>query len=399
MDNRLQKEGLLPLSGRRVVEFTVHWAGPMCGVMLADMGAEVIKIENPALPDASRRFEPFADDKRGINRSGYFALLNRGKKDCALDLKQPENIALIKKLIGTTDIVIQNFAPRVLESLGLGYAALKEVKPDLIMISLSGFGATGLDKDCLALGQVVEAYSGVNSVMGYAGKPPLGCGTVIPDQISATTAAFAALAALHYRDLTGEGQHIDISEVESLIACMPEYVMEFTMNGRNPVPQGNHDSAMAPHGCYRCRGKDDWVAIAVKDDFVWKNLCRVMDAAELADDVRFRDGLCRLQNQEELDMIISRWTAGQNKMDVMTRLQKAGVACAPVYSGEELFKDAHLRAREFFVEIEHPEAGKRELLGLFAKLSDTPGRVRGRDPLFGEHNDWLRHEFRNSKGV
>ncbi len=389
----MKKAGSLPLDGIRVVEFTLHWAGPTCGMMLSDMGAEVIKIENPALPDASRRYEPFAEGKRGLNRSGYFALLNRGKKDCVFDLKQPENVEAVKRLIGITDIVIENYAPRVLDSLGLGYSVLKEVKPDLIMISLSGYGATGPDKDCLAFGQVLEAYSGLNSLIGYPDSPPLGCGTVISDQTSATSAAFAALAALRYRDATGEGQHIDISEVEALLTCMPEAIMEFTMNGRIPLPRGNRDEVMAPHGCYRCQGEDKWVAIAVENDDEWKDICLIMGKPELIDDERFQDRLCRLKNQDELDKIITEWTIGHTHIEVMKQLQKVNIASGSVYSGEELYNDPHLRAREFFVEINHPEVGKRELPGVFAKLSETPGAIRGPDPLLGEHNDWLLNEL------
>ena len=389
----MKKVKLLPLEGRRVVEFTLHWAGPTCGAMLSAMGAEVIKIENPSLPDASRRYGSFAEEKPGLNRSGYFALLNRGKKDCVLDLKQPENVEAVKRLIRISDIVVENFAPRVLNSLGLGYSALKEVKPDLIMISLSGYGATGPDRDAIALGQVLEAYSGLNSLIGYPDSPPLGCGTIISDQISATMATFAALAALHHRDLTGDGQHIDISEVETLLACMPEAIMEFTMNGRIPLSKGNRDDIMAPHGCYRCRGEDKWIAIAVENDDEWKDLCLVMGKPGLIDDERFQDGFCRLKNQGELDKIIAEWTGGQTHADVMKQLQKVNIASGPVYSGEELYKDPHLRAREFFVEIEHPEVGKRELPGLFAKLSETPGAIRGLDPLLGEHNDWVLNEL------
>lgn len=389
----MKKAGSLPLGGIRVVEFTLHWAGPTCGMMLSDMGAEVIKIENPALPDASRRYEPFAEGERGLNRSGYFALLNRGKRDCLLNLKQPENVEAVKRLIRISDIVLENYAPRVLDSLGLGYSVLKEIKPDLIMISLSGYGATGPEKDSIAFGQVLEAYSGLNSLIGYPDSPPLGCGTVISDQTSATLAAFAALAALHYRDLTGEGQHIDMSEVEALLTCMPEAVMEFTMNGRIPLPQGNRDDVMAPHGCYRCQGEDKWVAIAVETDEEWKDLCLVMGKPELTNDERFQDGFCRLKNQDELDNIIIEWTSGQSPADVMTQLQKVNIASAPVYGGEELYNDPHLRAREFFVEINHPEVGKRELPGVFAKLSETPGEIRGSDPLLGEHTDWVLHEL------
>jgi len=388
----MKKASSLPLAGIRVIDFSRAWAGPVCTMMLADMGAEVIKVENPAQPDGPRYHPPFAEgEEDSLNRSGYFAFFNRGKKDCLLDLKQPEGLEAVKRLIKISDIVIENFAPRVMDSLGLGYSVLKEIKPDLIMISLSGYGATGPDRDSLAYGPTLEAYAGLSTLMGYPGDPPHQCGPQISDHTSATSGALAALVALHHRDLTGEGQHVDISEMETLLACMPEAIMEFTMNERIPQRQGNKDDVMAPHGCYQCQGEDKWIAIG--SDSEWKNLCRVMGRPELITDERFEDGFCRLQNQDELDQIISLWTSQQTAIKVMTKLQKLNIAAGPVYSGEEIYKDPHLRARGFFVEIDHPEVGKRELPGLFAKLSQTPGAIRGPDPLFGEHTDWVLNEL------
>jgi len=332
----------LPLEGIRVVEVTTAWVGPECGMMLSEMGAEVIKIENPARPDWWRINPPFAEGKPGLNRSGLFAVLNRGKKSCVLDLKQPDGVEATKRLVRISDIVIENFSPRVMDSLGLGYSVLKEIKPDLIMISASGYGATGPDKDCVAYGPVLEAYAALSSLIGYPDGPPQGCGFAISDHIGAISAALAALVALHHRDLTGEGQHVDISEVETLLACMPEAIMEYTMNGRIPLPQGNRDHAMAPHGCYPCQGEDKWVAIAVGSDSEWENLCIVMGKPELVNDERFCDVFSRLENQDELDKIIIEWTSGQTHIDIMKQLQKVNIASGPVYSAEELYKDPHL---------------------------------------------------------
>ena len=383
----------LPLEGTRVIEFTTAWVGPGCGLMLAEMGAEVIKIDNPTLPDLHRRIPPFAEGKPGLNRGGWFAVYNRGKKECILDLKQPEGVETAKRLVKISDIVVTNFAPRVMDNLGLGYSVLKEVKPDLVMVSASGYGATGPDKDSLAYGAILEAYAGMDSLIGYPGGPPQGCGLPISDHTAATLSAFAVLAALHYRDLTGEGQFIDLSEVEGLLACMPEAIMEFTMNGRLPQAKGNRDDVMAPHGCYRCQGEDKWVAIAVSNDDEWKALCQAMGKSELVTDERFENGANRLQNQDDLDKIISGWTAKQTPIDVMTELQKVNVAATPVYNAEEVYGDPHLRARGVFVALEQPETGERELPGVFAKLSMTPGAVRGREPLLGEHTDWVLKEL------
>ena len=394
----MDKESPLPLEGIRVIDFTTSWAGPICTMMLADMGAEVIKIENPAQPDAGRLFPPFAEEEQGETRSGFFEFFNRGKKGCLLDLKVPEGVEAIKRLVKISDVVVENFSPRVMDSLGLGYSVLQEIKPDIIMVSLSGYGATGSDRDCLAYGQVIEAYAGLNSLIGYPGGPPQGCGPTITDHTSGTQGAFAALTALHYRDATGEGQHIDISEVESLLPCIPEAIMEYSMNGRVPLPQGNRDDDMAPHGCYRCQGDDEWVAIAISTDSEWKDLCHAIGRTELATDVRFKDVSCRLQHQDEIDEILNEWTSRQTAMDVMKQLQRMAIAAAPVYGGGGIFTDPHLRAREFIAEINHPDVGKREIPGVFAKLSRTPGKVKRHSPLLGEHTDWVLHELLGSDG-
>jgi len=389
----MEKTKRQPLEGIRVVEFTTSWVGPGGGMLLCEMGAEVIKIENPTVPDYWRRAVPAYYRGEGLNRSGIFAIINRGKKSCVLDLKQAKNVEAIKRLIKISDIVITNFAPRVMDNLGLGYSVLSEIKPDLIMISASGYGATGPDKDCVAFGVCLEPYAGLSSLIGYPGGPPLPCGTTLSDMAGQIAVAFAALVALHNRELEGEGQYIDISEVENLIACMPEAILEFSMNKREPKPHGNEDELMVPHGCYRCKGEDKWAAIAIKNDSEWKNLCLAMGKPELIEDERFKDGFVRKKNQSELNQVISEWTKGQDSISVMEKLQKVGVACGPVYSGEEIYNDPHLKAREFFVEHTHPEIGKKELPGIFAKLSETPGHIKGPDPLFGEHTDWVINEL------
>jgi len=388
----MREKRSLPLDTIRIIDITTTWAGPVCTAMLADMGAEVIKIENPSRPDPSRRWIPYAEGQSGLDRSGYFAVFNRGKKDCILDLKQPQNVETVKNLVKTSDILVENYSPTVMDKLGLGYSVLKEIKPNLIMVSLSGYGATGPDRNAIAYGTILEAFTGLSSLIGYPGGPPLRCGTVISDHLSAITAAFITLVALHHRYLTGEGQHIDISETETLLTCMPKAVMEFTMNRRIRQPSGNRDDVMAPHGCYRCQGEDKWVAIAVGTEQEWRDLCLVMNRTDLISDKRFRDGFGRLKNQDELDTIISEWTAIQTPIDIMEQLQKVNIACGPVYSAEDIYSDRHLRARAFFEEIDHPEVGKRELPGVFAKLSKTPGAIRHHDPLFGEHTDWLLRE-------
>ena len=389
----MEKTKRQPLEGVRVVEFTTSWVGPGGGMLLCEMGAEVIKIENPKVPDYWRRAVPAFYRGEGLNRSGIFAIINRGKKSCVLDLKQPENVEIAKRLIEISDIVITNYAPRVMDNLGLGYAVLSEIKPDIIMIAASGYGATGPDRDCVAFGVCLEPYAGLSSLIGYPGGPPLPCGTTISDMEGQTSVGFTALVALHHRNLTGEGQYIDISEVENLIACMPEAIMEFSMNKREPEAKGNRDEVMVPHGCYRCQGDDKWIAIAIRNDNEWKDLCLAMDKPELVDDERFQDGFLRWKNQDELDKIISEWTGRQDNIDIMKKLQSVNIASGPVYNVEEIYNDQQLRDRGFFVKHNHPESGEKELPGVFAKLSETPDAIKGYDPLFGEHTNWVLHDL------
>ena len=383
----------LPLEGIRVIEIANAWAGPVATRLMADMGAEVVKVENPSRPDFSRGWPPFAEGERGINQSGYFAIYNRGKKGCALDLKNPEDVGTLKRLVKISDILIENNAPGVMDRLGLGYSELCNIKPGLIMISLSGFGATGPDSVALAFGPILEPYAGISSFFGYPGDSPVTCGMAVSDHIAATKGALVALIALHNRNKTGEGQHIDISEVETMLACMPEAIMEFTMNHREPIPKGSRDEVMSPHGVYRCQGEDNWIAIAIDSDTAWQNFCHAIDKPELALDERFNDGYRRWKNQDELDNVISKWASEQDAIETMHRLQKADIIASAVYCGEELYNDSQLRERGFFAEIDHPITGKRELPGIFAKLNKTPGALRAPDPLLGEHNDWLSKDL------
>ena len=382
-----------PLEGIRVVEFTTSWVGPGGGMLLCEMGAEVIRIENPTVPCYWRRTVPAFFRGEGLNRSGLFAIINRGKKSCVLDLKQPESIQAVKQLITISDIVVTNFAPRVMESLGLGYSVLSEMKPDIIMVAASGYGATGPDRGAVAFGVCLEPYCGLSSMIGYPDGPPLPCGTTLSDLAGQVGVAFTSLVALHHRELTGKGQYIDISEVENLIACTPEAVLDYSMNHRQAMPNGNKDQIMVPHGTFRCKGEDKWAAIAVRDDEEWKSLCRAMGKPELAEDERFKDGFLRKKNEDELHAVITEWTEGKTNIEVMELLQKAGIACGPVYNGEEIYNDPHLRAREFFFEHDHPEVGKKTLPGVFARFSETPDAIGGSDPLFGEHTEWVLRDL------
>jgi len=387
----MEEKRHLALEGIIVCDLTRAMAGPVCTRLLAQMGAEVIKVEGPDQPDMGRMWPPFADDDQStLNRSGFFTLMHGNEKDVLLDLKKPEDMAILKRLIKVSDVVMDNFAPRVMPSLGLGYEEIKKIKPDIIMVSESGFGTYGPERERVAFAQILGGSAGADVLDAYPDSPPIFGGN--SDQFSALTSAFAIMAALHHRDLTGEGQFIDVAEAETLMAATPRPFMEYIMTGRVPAAQGNRDNVHAPQGCYRCRGEDRWVAISVGNDSEWQSLCQVMGRPELVEDDRFHDAFSRLQHQDDLDEIISAWTINENSSSLMHRLQAVNVAATHVNDGVDIHSDPHLKARETFTVVEHPEQGKREITGLFAKFSATPGVVR-RDPLFGEHTDWLLKEF------
>ncbi len=375
------------LDGIRVVDFGHVWAGPYATALLADLGAEVIKIESETRLDVHRRQGPYAGGHAGIDRSGVWNAQNRGKLGCTLNLATPEGVALAKRLVAVSDVVVENFAPRVMARLGLDYPALRLVRPDLVMVSLPGFGSTGPDREHVSYGQSLIAAAGIAATTGYPDGPPMSLGESYPDLAAACHAAFAVLAAIHHRLETGEGQHIDISQLESSICLLPEPLLDFAMTGTIQSRTGNRDEAMAPHGCFRCRGDDRWVAIAVETDPEWEALRRAMGDPEWARAARFADGLGRRRHQDELERGVEAWTRDRAAEDVMTLLQESGVAAGVSMTVADLLADAHVRARGAFVEVDHPETGPQVMYGPVWKLSDTPATIRRPAPRLGEHNE------------
>ncbi|MBE0415452.1 MAG: CoA transferase [Dehalococcoidia bacterium] len=390
----------LPLEGIRVVDFTVAWAGYHITQWLAVMGAEVIKIESSLHPDMMRTF--FAQDMTlvlGLNLSVSFAVLNYGKKGCTLNMNHPKAREVAKAIVKVSDIVAENFGGPVMERWGLGYSDLKKLKPDIIMYSGSGYGRTGPYKEFPAFAPIIDAFAGFTALNGYiGGEPrPFGVGGWT-DLTAAHHGVFAILAALYHRSKTGEGQHIDLSMSEVAAALLPEAIIDYTMNDRVRGRLGNRDDIMAPHGCYRCRGEDKWVAIAVSSEEEWKAFCEVIGNPEWTRDERFRDGLNRWRNQEELDKLIQEWTLNHTPYEIMEMLQKAGVMAGPSSNTEELVQDHHLEERDFFVDIDHPEMGRVRLARLPWRLSDSPRGNYQHAPLLGEHNDYVFGELLNMSG-
>jgi crotonobetainyl-CoA:carnitine CoA-transferase CaiB-like acyl-CoA transferase len=384
----------LPLHGVRVLDLTMAWAGPYATRLLADMGAEVIKVEAVGSWDLIRSFTGQAPTvERVWDKSPYFNQLNRNKYGCALDLSNGKGHDLFLRLVEVSDVVVENFRAEVMDNLGLSYEALARANPEVIVVSMPGHGKTGPERDFIAYGTNMEQLSGLSHLSGYADGPPQKTGISYGDPMAGITAAGAVALALWDRRRTGRGQYVEVAQRESLINAIGEYIVGYSMNGREPLRRGNRHSSMAPHGCYPCAGDDKWVAIACEDDAQFAALCGAMDGPELASDGRFADVVSRYRNQDALDGLISDWTRERTKEAVSEALQAAEVPCSPVLSVPEVFAEPHLRARGFYESVSHAVAGVWEVEGPHWRLSESPGHIRLPAPAFGEHNRYVLGEL------
>jgi crotonobetainyl-CoA:carnitine CoA-transferase CaiB-like acyl-CoA transferase len=388
----------LPLEGIRIADFTWVWAGPYCTLQLAHLGADVIRIETRTRPCITRVLPPWPKGQSpGLNRSGDFNQYNQGKRSLTLNFKQPAAHEVARRLIAQSDVVVNNFAHGVMDRMGFGYEALKQIKPDIIMISLSGYGDTGPYKDFIAYGPAQVPLSGLSALTGYKGWPPMHSGFSYADPNAGVHGAFAIIAALIHRHKTGEGQYIDMSQWETMMALLPEGILEYTFNGVAPERNGNADPYMAPHGVYRCLNRaeqiagntiDQFVAIACANDAQWASLARLMGRPELATDSRFVSITGRKANEDALNSLVNAWTSTQRAPEVVESLQAAGVAAGVVADNKFLSEeDAHLREREYWVYKEHAEVGAMQHAGVPWKMSRTPTEVRFAAPLIGQHTE------------
>jgi benzylsuccinate CoA-transferase BbsF subunit len=372
--------------------------------IVADMGAEVIKIESRNRIDYGRMggaasakdlltktpeaIAASAPDRLELNP--VFHLLNRGKLGITVDFTKPKGAELVRELIRRSDIVADNFTPGVLDKYGLGYEDLVQVKPDIIVVSLCFAGHTGPLKGTRGYAPIITSLAGLDSVVGYPDERiPCGPRFAYGDHVAALHGALAMLVALIYRNRTGEGQYVDISEWEATTSLLGEPLMEYLMNGRIPGPRGNRDAIMSPHGYYPCKGDGQWVSIAVKTEEEWGNFCQATGNPLWADDERFSDRYSRLLNQDALDKLVSQWTAKYTAREVTETLQKAGVAAAPFLISREQYDDPHFSERGLFVKVDHPKSGTETFYGIPLKLSDTPGAVRSSGPMLGQHNEYV----------
>lgn len=385
----------LPLDGLRVIELTANWAGPLAGRYLADLGAEVIKIEAPKRPATRGSHYAGSDGRtRPYNRSGYFNKMNRNKLGLVLDLAAPRGRELFLSLVRRADVVIENNSARVLANLNLAYDVLRREQPGIILCSMSGFGATGPERDYVAYGSNIETICGLAAMMGYHDDPaPHRTGSYYADPVAAAHGAIAVLAALRHRERTGEGQFIDISLLESAAALFGESLMEWSLNGRVSAPLGNRHPRYAPQGCYRCAGNDSWLALTVRDEREWQALCGVIGRDDLAADACLSTADGRREAHDALDQAIAAWSSALDHYEAASKLQAGGVPAAPVLANWELLSDPHLAARGFYVPVPHPEVGVLPFPGMPWRFSRTPGAVRAGAPCFGEHNDFVLRDL------
>ena len=376
-----------PLDGIRVADFCWAWAGPYGALQLAHLGADVIRIESAKRLCPSRLIPPWPDNESGVNRAGYFNQYNQGKRSLTLDLKAPEAIDIAKTLVSKSDIVMNNFASGVMEKLGVGYDVLRRIKPDIIMVSLPGYGTSGPEKDFVSYGPPQVAQSGLSALTGYVGGPPMMAGFSYGDPNGGVHATFAVMAALLHREKTGQGQYIDLSQWEAAIMLLPEALMDYSMNGAQPERMGNRDPHMAPHGVFRSKGDDRWVSLSVRDEAEWQRLCEVMGQPALSADTRFASLAARKENEAALEAIVTAWTQERTADEVTQALQNAGIPAYPALDAIDMVNSQHVGARDYFVELEHPEVGTRRHMGIPWTMSRTPCEIRRPAPCLGQDTD------------
>ncbi len=393
-------------SKMRVLDLSMFWAGAACAELLGELGMEVIKIESCQHPDPDRIVTQgllYLNNELGDapwNRGMLNLRRHRNKLGITLDLSYPEGRDIFLKLVAMSDIVVENFRMGVMERLGIDYEVVKNNNPGIILLSVSSQGESGPERAYGSNAEILAFTSGVRSISDYEDEIGMFTATNIPDPLSGTVAAGFALGALRYRKKTGKGIHVVISQRELLTGCIGDAIMDYSMNGRVPQPQGNAHPFYAPHGCYPCQGDDSWIALVVKDDDEWERFCEVMGMPELVTDPRFTGSLNRWRHREEIDKVIASWTIAYERKELMDLLQKEGIAASALLSVPDLMEDRHLMARGYWDTIADPRPGFGTYIckGKGFTLSRTPMKTEGRAPDLGEHNAYVYGELLGMSG-
>jgi len=375
------------LKGVRVLDLTRVLAGPFCTMLLADMGAEVIKVEEPGAGDDARGYPPFL---RGS--SAYFANLNRNKKSIALNLKKPEAKRILMELIKVSDVLLENFKPGTMEKLGFGYDVIKEANPGIIYAAISGFGQYGPYRDRPGYDIIGQAMGGLMSVSGWPDSPPTRTGTAMADILGGLNACIGILASLKAREQTGLGQMIDVSLVDSVVSAMETIIQLYLVEGRVPGRIGNRYEFIYPYDSFAA--EDGWVVIGVGGEEVWKRFCSAMEREDLLEESAFRSNRNRVEEHERLHAIVTEWTSKRKVQDLVSHLMRFSVPCAPIYSVDQIVNDPHIaRAREMIVEMDHPLEGKMKVVACPIRFSTMKASVRTTAPLLGQHTEEVLNEI------
>ena len=380
----------LPLAGVRVIDFCWIVAGPQATRILADLGAEVIEVENESYLDSLRLSTVALPEEPSINRSGMFSNFNRNKKSIAVNLHHPRGRDVVERLIATADAVTENFSAGAFERMGFGIERLRELNPDIIYASISGYGHEGRDHGYITWGPTAQAFSGLTYLSGLPDQPPAGWGFSYLDHTAGYYGAIALLIALRQRAQGRRGQHVDISQVETGMTLSGVPMLDYQLNGRPSERIGNrsHHPTVAPHNTYRCAGEDRWIAIVAETDEHWQAICDALDAPALADDPRFATNLGRVRAQDELDASIEERTRRWDARELMYVLQAEAVPAGAVqHSEDKMEHDPQLAARGFYPWAPSPELGDHRFEGLPFAFSQQRWEVRRSAPLLGEHTD------------
>jgi len=369
----------------RVLDLAMGWAGPLLGALLAEMGAEVVKVEDTQFFDWWRGSLSVAPpEMQPIERSSPFNTVNRGKLGVTLDLNHPRGIELVKRLVATADILVENYSPGIMKRFGLDWEVLQPINPRLIMISMPSFGYGGPETESRGYGNTVEAMAGVTGLMRYHdAEQPYTLSNALGDPTSGLTGMFGVLAALNERERTGKGQWIELAQVEGVIPFLAGPIIEYQLTGQVPRPQGNRNREYAPHGIYRCAGENAFIAIAAATEDQWSALA---SALNLSGDVRFASAASRKQNEDALDAELNRALSVLSLEDALARLRSAGVYAAPVNSAASVLGDAQISDRGYFVAVDRAVVGTHLYPGAVPRFSQTPLKADDPAPLLGEHN-------------
>ncbi|HVH91263.1 MAG TPA: CoA transferase [Candidatus Acidoferrum sp.] len=379
------------LKGVKVVEFAAFAAGPAVGKHLAGHGATVVHIESRARLDGFRaHYPPYKDNIHGLNRSGLFALCNNDKLDITLNLKKaPQATELAKRIVAWSDVVIENFSPGTMARLGLDYQSLKQIKPDLVMLSSSNLGQTGPHAHHAGFGSQLSSLAGFTHLTGYPdGSPQILYGPYI-DYIAVAYGAVAILAALDYKRRTGKGNYIDTAQYETGLQYLAPILLDYKVNGKVASRNANRDPSASPHGAYPCKGDDQWCVLSVHSESEWTALCGAMGNPGWTGDTKFSSHESRKANEDDLDRRIGEWTIGFTAQEVMEKLQSAGVRAGVVNTMKEVYSDPQLAQRPQWVELEHPEIGRMHYQRPPFLLTKTPPGPSKRDPLLAENNEFF----------